>query len=314
MPLDDELRGALQMMGAAGLLQPYAGRTAAEIRARMRPLEEMRKNAGTPVKSETDRVIPGPGGDLAVRIYQPQGQGLLPVIVYFHGGGFVLGGLDSHAHICRELANRVGALVVSVDYRRAPEHPFPAAVHDAFASVRWVAANAAGFGGDAGRLAVAGDSAGANLAAVSALRCRDEGGPTLRFQLLAYPGTDVVTRHASRDENADGYFLTEDSIIWFFDQYLGKDADRDHPWASPLRVPDLSRLPPALVITAEFDPLRDEGEAYAAKLAGAGVAARASRYDGAIHGFLGAATTLGRAALTEAAQELKQAFSPTPRR
>lgn len=308
MPLDPEFKAALQMMQAAGLLKPYAGCDAAQIRARMAPLEELRKKSGTPVYSETDHAIAGLERDLAIRIYKPVHAGTLPVIVYFHGGGFVLGGLDSHAHICRELASRVEAIVVSVDYRRAPEHRFPAAVDDAYAAVRWVAANAAAFDGDGRRLAVAGDSSGANLATISALRCRDKGGPALRFQLLVYPGADARSTHASRSVNADGYFLTQEAIEWFFAQYLRSDADRDHPWVSPLRAPDHRGLPPALVITAEFDPLRDEGEAYAARLAQAGVAARASRYDGAIHGFFGASTAVGRAALAEATEALRLSF------
>lgn len=309
MPLADEYKQALLLLQAAGLLKPYAGCTADEIRARMAPLEAMRKLAGPPVAAETDRLIPGPGGELAIRIYRPQGQAPFPMVVYFHGGGFVLGGIDSHAHICRELANRASALVVSVDYRRAPEHRFPAAVDDAYAAVCWVAEHAAAFDGDGRRLAVAGDSSGANLAAISALRCRDEGGPPLRFQLLVYPGVEARYLHPSRRENAQGYFLTEDAIEWFYTQYLRSDADRDHPWVSPLRAPDLHRLPPALVVTAEFDPLRDEGEAYALRLAQAGVASRARRYDGAIHAFFGGATAIGREALTEAASALQSALT-----
>lgn len=303
----------LALMQAHGLVQPYAGCTAQEIRARLAPLEAMRKSEAYPSVAETDRSIlgsgGGPGGALALRLYRPR-TGTLPVIAYFHGGGFVLGGLDSHAHICRELAQRTGALVVSVDYRLAPEHRFPAAVDDALAAVRWIAGHAAALGGDASRLAVAGDSSGANLATVTALRCRDEAGPPICFQLLFYPGTDVRAQHGSRRDNAEGYFLTRDAIDWFFTQYLRSDGDQDLPWVSPLRAADLRQLPPALIVTAEFDPLRDEGEAYAARLSQAGVSARASRYDGAIHGFVGPSTTLGRAALAEAATALRAAMFP----
>lgn len=309
MPLDQDIANTLRLMDAAGLLKPYAGRSATDIRAGMAPLEQMRKNLGVQVASETDLRMPGPGGDLTLRVYRPQGEGPFPVLVYFHGGGFVLGNLDSHSHICRELVVRSGAMVVSVDYRLAPEHPFPAAVDDAYAAVCWIAAHAAEFGGDGSRLAVGGDSAGGNLATLCCLRCRDEGGPVIRFQLLAYPGTDLESTLPSRRDNAQGYFLTADAIAWFFSQYLA-GADPKHPWVSPLHAPDLSRLPPALMITAEYDPLRDEGEAYAARLAQAGVKVKATRYGNTIHGFLGPSTAKGSAALDEAAAMLKQALEP----
>lgn len=308
MPLDDEYKRLLDLMDGLGILEPYSGCSAEEIRARMAPLQEARKHAGAQMASEEDRKISLPGYELAIRIYRPNDKVQLPVVVYFHGGGFVFGGLDSHAHVCRELADRVDAIVVSVDYRLAPEHRFPKAVDDAFAAVCWVAANAASLGGDGGRLAVAGDSAGATLATVSAIRCRDEGGPALRFQLLIYPGTDARGNYPSRQENAEGYFLTQDAIDWFFEQYLRDDRDRQQMWVSPILAADLAGLPPALIVTAEFDPLRDEGEAYAARLQAAGVPSRTERYDGAIHGFFGASTVIGESALQHSSLALAAAL------
>ncbi len=310
MPLHEEIKRVLEVMDSVGILKPFSGCTAAEVRARMAPLEEMRKKTGTPVSSEIDHVIPCDGHNVLARVYRSELDGILPVIVYFHGGGFALGGIDSHAHICRELCIRSSAVVVSVDYRLAPEHLFPSAVEDAFSAVCWIAKNASTFGGDSSRLAVAGDSAGANLAAVSALRCRDESGPAIQFQLLIYPGTDLRGKYPSHDENAEGYFLTRDSLDWFCAQYLRDDSDRDHPWASPALASDLSNLPPALIITAEFDPLRDEGAEYAARLGKAGVTAQVSCYSGAIHGFFGAATEIGRAALSESSTALNEALRP----
>ena len=215
-------------------------------------------------------MIPGPAGELRVRVYTPEVDGPLPVIVYFHGGGWVLYDLDTFNPICRDLANAAGAIVVAVAYRLAPENPFPAAVDDAYATVCWVAAHAGEIGGDGTRIAVAGDSAGGNLSAVMALRCRDEGGPALAFQLIINPVTDCSLDTASYHEFAEGLFLTHDQMRWYWDHYVADPAERTHPWASPLRADRPVGLPPALVFTAENDPLRDEGEAYAARLAESG--------------------------------------------
>jgi acetyl esterase len=257
-----------------------------------------------------DRTVPGPAGDVPVRVYAPPGAGPLPVVVWFHGGGWVVGSLDTYDRLCRALAAAAGALVVSVGYRLAPEHRHPAAVEDCWAAVRWVAANAAAIGGRPDRLAVAGDSAGGNLATVVARRARDHGGPRLAFQLLVYPITDAACDTASYREFADGYQLTAALMRWYWDHYLG-GADGAGPDASPLRA-DLAGLPPALVVTAEFDPLRDEGEAYAARLAAAGVAARASRYDGMVHGFVRwrGAVDAAAAAMAEAGGALRAALDP----
>ncbi|WP_106403666.1 alpha/beta hydrolase [Actinocorallia populi] len=222
-----------------------------------------------------------------VRVYRPLGTGsggaAPPVVVFFHGGGFVLCGLDSHDGLVRELCAGSGAIVVSVDYRLAPEHRYPVAEDDAYTALVWVRDHAASFGGDPERIAVAGDSAGGNLAARAALRARDAGGPAVRHQLLVYPVTDAAMDTASYAEHAEDGFLTAKAMAWYWEQYLGGEPGRS---ASPLRAADLARLPSACVITAEYDPLRDEGEAYAAELEAAGVPVEAHRFDGAFHGFI----------------------------
>jgi acetyl esterase len=251
--------------------------------------QSMRLITGTPtaVAAVRDERIPGPGGALAVRIYHPSAQSApLPVIVYFHGGGWVLGDLDSHDNVCRALAVKAGAVVVAVDYRLAPEHPYPAAVDDAHAAVRWVADNADSIGADAARIAVAGDSAGGNLAAAVSLLARERG-PALRAQALIYPGVDMMTLdRPSLLDFAEGLFLTHARIEWFKDQYIPDRARRGEPLASPLLAADHRGLPAAIVVTAQFDPLRDEGEAYARALEGAGVPVELKRYEGVIHGFV----------------------------
>jgi len=259
-----------------------------------------------------DRTIAGPDGDaLPIRIYWPAvGGQVRPIVVFFHGGGWVICDLDTHDGAVRSLVNQTGAIFVSVDYRLAPEHKFPAAPEDCYAALVWVRDNAASIGGDAGRLAVAGDSAGGNLAAVVALMAKERGGPSLAFQLLVYPCTDMdPSRWASMSDNATGYSLTTEATEWFYGQYVDA-AERTNPLVAPIRAEDLSGLPPALVITAEFDPLRDEGEAYAARLRDAGVAVEATRYDGVIHGFFSMTAALDRAkdAQAQAATALRGAL------
>jgi acetyl esterase len=211
-----------------------------------------------------DLTIPGPGGAVPVRVYASERAGVRPALIYFHGGGFVFGNLDTHDAVCRALAKESGAVVISVDYRLSPEHKFPAAVEDSHAVTVWVAANAEHLGVDARRIAVGGDSAGGNLATVVAMRCRDAGGPALASQVLLYPVMDFSSfETGSHREWGEGYFLTRAAMDWFSGHYLASADLARHPEASPLLAPDLRGLPPALVITAEFDPLRDEGEAYA---------------------------------------------------
>jgi len=315
MPLDPQVEDFLRRLAAVNL-PSLPEQTVAQLRAQMDMsthfLGELPR-----VAHVEDRRIPGPGGTLRIRIISPQaaGSGPLPVVVYFHGGGWVLGNIASHEGICRAVANAGGVLVVTVDYRLAPEHPFPAAAEDAYATTSWVAEHAAEFGGDPRRIAVAGDSAGGNLAAVTCLIARDRGGPSLDFQVLLYPITDYDLNNKTYIENADGYFLTRTEMTWYWEHYVEKAEDCWHPHVSPLRASDLTRLPPAFVITAEFDVLRDEGEAYARQLQAAGVAAKLRRYDGMIHGFIRRYPFFdqGRVAIDEIGRELRTALSITDR-
>jgi acetyl esterase len=265
--------------------------------------------AGSPVELPRveDMNAPGAAGDIPLRLYSPAADAVLPVVVYFHGGGWVIGNIKSHDFICRRLARDANATVISVDYRLAPEHTFPCAVEDCYAVTKWVADNAQQLKVDGSRLAVAGDSAGGNLTAVTALQARDRGGPTIAFELMIYPVVDGTMSFPSIKENAEGYLLTAADMVWFYDQYAPDGVDRKNPMLSPLYAPDLSGLPPALVITAEYDPLRDEGEAYADALQQAGVEARSSRYDGMVHGFFGldAVVPAAAPAMEEAAAALK---------
>jgi acetyl esterase len=237
--------------------------------------------------SVVERSIDGPGGPLKLRIYTPFGDGVLPLMMFFHGSGFVLCTLDTHDGMCRNLAAGCGCVVVSVDYRLAPEHKFPKGPDDCLAATRWAAAHAAEFGADPKRIMVAGDSAGGNMAAVTALRIRDEGGPKLCGQMLLYPVTDYYTRGTrSYEENANGYGLTRDTMKWFWDHYLNHEGEAEDPYASPLRAVDLAGLPPAYVLSAEYDPLRDEAELYGERLQASGAAVRITRRAGMNHGFM----------------------------
>jgi acetyl esterase len=231
----------------------------------------------------------GPAGAIPLRLYRGQGASTdrpQPALVFFHGGGWVIGDLESHDQVCRALANAARCIVVAVHYRLAPEHKFPAAVDDAVAATRWIAVNAASLGIDAGRLAVGGDSAGGNLAAVVALDARDRGGPPLKLQLLIYPSTDMSLNWPSHERHADQLPLRRTTMQWFVGHYLRDAADRDDWRASPLRAGSFEKLPPALVVTAAFDPLGDEGEAYVRALADAKVQVVHERFAGQIHGFL----------------------------
>lgn len=227
-------------------------------------------------------------GPIPMRLYRAAGaaSGPLAGLVYFHGGGWVVGDLDTHDTLCRQIANAAGCVVVSVDYRLGPEHKFPAAVDDSIAATAWVSEHAADLGIDPARLAVGGDSAGGNLAAVVSLHARDHGGPPIALQALIYPGTDMSMRHDSHRRYGEGLFLTHSMILWFVNHYLRTPADREDWRASPIMAPDLSRLPPAVVITAGFDPLVEEGEEYAQKLIAAGVPVTVRRFPGQIHGFI----------------------------
>jgi acetyl esterase len=311
VPLDLDAKAYLDRL--AGLGAPPIGElTPAEARLAMEATAADLFGPTDAVGSVVDRALPGP---VRVRMYEPPASDRpLPALVYFHGGGWVIGSLDTHDGVCRALASRVPCIVISVDYRLAPEHRFPAAVDDAWTATAWVFEHAASIGGDPQRVAVGGDSAGGNLAAVVALRARDLRLP-LSLQLLVYAVTDYDLDTASYLELADGYGLTRDAMRWFWELYLG-DADGSHPEASPLRAAELAGVAPAHVVTVEFDPLRDEGEAYAARLAGAGVPVTSVREDGLIHGCLRMPGTIPAAGrlLDGSATALRSAFSRSARR
>ncbi|GAA4879610.1 alpha/beta hydrolase [Actinomycetospora straminea] len=293
MPLDPQIEALLAEMAAQGARSPES-MTVAENRAM---IEEFAALGGPPAELARveDTTAPGPEGDVPVRVYVPPGDGPLPVVVYYHGGGWVIGSLDSHDALCRTLAARSGCLVLAVDYRLAPENRFPAAVDDAYAALTWAAEKIGDFGGDPSRLAVAGDSAGGNLAAVVAQLVKERGGPRLAFQLLIYPATDRFDDSPSMYENAAGPLLSRAWIEWFYGCYLHSPDEGADTRFSPARAEDVSGLPAALVITAEFDPLRDQGAAYAGKLRAAGVDAELLRVDGMIHGFISMAGVVDKA-------------------
>lgn len=309
MSLEPQAQAFLEQLAAAGA-PPLHELSVAEAR---QVIVELLRTQGDPepVGAVAERMIPGAGGEMPTRIYIPYGTGPFPVLVYFHGGGWVIGNLEAYDATCRALTNAAGCLVVAMEYRLAPEHKFPAAPEDCYAATCWVAANAAAIGGDPRRIAVGGDSAGGNLATVVAQRARDHGGPALVYQLLVYPVTNYGYDTASYRENADGYLLTRDAMVWFWNHYLRSAADGDNPLASPLRANDLRGLPPAMVLTAEFDPLRDEGETYAMRLQEAGVPVTLKRYAGTIHGFfsLGAVLDQGKQAIADAAAALRTIFA-----
>lgn len=260
-----------------------------------------------PIHQVDDRLIPGPGGEIPIRIYKPEGNGPFPILVYFHGGGFCVGSIETEEAPVRSQANVIGCITVSVDYRLAPEHKFPAAVEDCYAATVWATENASRLGGDPTRVAVSGASAGGNMAAVVALMARDKGGPTLVCQVLLYPVLNYAFDTPSYHENAEGYLLARNDLKEFWNLYLQNESDGDNPYASPLRAPDLSGLAPALVITAEYDPLRDDGEAYAVRLRDSGVPVVCKRYDGWIHG--GLPMEIGQEATEQTNAYLKAVFT-----
>lgn len=313
MPLDPLLKALLDQMGAQPLppvweMEPAAAR---EAFAAMMGIVGPKEVAIGKVENMT---MPGPAGDIALRVYSPvaAGSAALPTLVFFHGGGFVIGDLDTHDGLCRILANEAGVRVIAVQYRLAPEHKFPAAVDDAIAAVKWVEANAALLGVDANRLAVGGDSAGGTLAAVAAQAAKEAGRPRLSFQMLLFPVTQIGEETASLREFAEGYFLERDTLTWFYAHYLPGDADRCDPRVSPLKCADVSGLPPAYAMLAGFDPLHDEGLAYAEKLRDAGVAVTVADHPDMVHDFIYMQAVLPQAqrALHAAAAALRDALNP----
>ncbi len=309
MPLDPAIQGMLSLLESMDR-QPLHTGTPEQARTGFRTLTvDLRDPAAVPaVGGVEDRQLDLPAGPLGARLYRPEGDGPVPTLVFFHGGGFVIGDLDTHDVQCRWLCREAGVAVLSVDYRLAPEAPFPAAVDDCLAATRWAFEHVSELGGDP-RVAVGGDSAGGNLAAVVCQQLAAAGGPVPVAQLLVYPATDFVedegSTHASRVANADGYFLTSLDMAWFGENYAGT-ADRADPRLSPLHG-SLAGQPPAVLVTAEFDPLRDEGEAYATALRAAGVDVVGRRYDGLIHGFfdLAALSPAAEQAVRETCADLK---------
>ena len=306
MPLDPQARTVLEVVAELNLPANHTVSPAeARANAKMRP-----RVIGPEVAKVEDRTIPGPGPDIPVRIYTPVGPGPFPILAWFHGGGWVVGDLDSADGTARQLTVGANCVTVSVDYRLSPETKFPGALDDCYAATMWAAQHAAELNGDASRLAVGGDSAGGNLAAAVALMTRDRQSPALAFQLLIYPVTDRNFATASYTDNAEGYLLSKASMEWYWDHYLSDPSDALNPYAAPLQAKDFSGLPPALVITAEYDPLCDEGEAYGARLKAAGIPTVCTRYDGMIHGFFGmwGALDKGKRAIHEASAALRQAL------
>jgi acetyl esterase len=307
MALHPQCKAFLDQIAAGGG-RPLHEMSAAEARANAMPPELA--GPEQPVHKVENRRVPGDGGLIPVRVYYPFETAQLPGLVYFHGGGFVLGGLDGSDRTCRALANGSGCVVISVDYRLAPEHTFPAAADDAFAVTQYVAEHAAEFGVDPALLAVGGDSAGGNLATVVALRARDAGGPPIAFQLLVYPWVDFSDDSPSMREFAADHFLTAEAMAWFADYYLPAPIDRRQPWVSPMHA-KLEGLPPAFVLTAECDPLRDQGEAFARRLEAAGVQTTVKRYEGMFHPFfsLGGIIDGAKTAMADASAALKTALT-----
>jgi len=308
MPLDPDAQIVLDMVREANR-PPFETISPEEARELFRAGRKVLSPEPAPVAETRELTMPGPGGPLKARLYRGRDAAVLPGLVYFHGGGWVIGDIDTHDAMCRHLARAAGGAVVSVDYRLAPEAKFPAAVEDCVAAAAWVAANAAGLGIDPARLAVGGDSAGGNLAAVVALVARDRG-PRLCHQLLIYPATDARMGHPSIVRCAEGYLLTRATMAWFYRQYLAAPADAEDWRASPLLAPSLAGVAPAYVLTAGYDPLGDEGDAYARRLAEAGVAVTLRRYPDQIHGFCqnGKVIRAAAGALDEAAAALAAAW------
>ena len=306
MPLDPKAQEVIDEAAALGIPPPHTvSPQQARLNAQLRP-----RAPGPAVSDVKDLNIPSPRGEVPVRVYTPPGEGPFPVLMWFHGGGIVVGDLDAADGNSRNLCVGAGCVVVSVDYRLAPEHKFPAAPEDCYAATTWVVEQGASIDADPRRIVVGGDSAGGNLAAVVALMSRDRSGPTLSHQPMVYPMLDCDYDTPSYLQNADGFLLTRDSMIWFWNHYLRSDDDKADPYALPLQAEDLSGLPSALVITAEYDPLRNDGETYGGRLQKEGVPTTSVCYDGMLHGFFAMSAVLdqGKQAMAAASDELIKAF------
>jgi len=311
MPLHPQIQLLVDGMAADPNSTPIHEMTVAEARATYVAIGTM-FGPGPEVRSVEDRTLPGPGGEIPVRVYAPEGDGPFGVLLFFHGGGFVIGDLETHDKECRMLCRDGGCLVVAVDYRLAPEHHRTAGAEDGFAVLTWLREHATELGGDPERLAVAGDSAGGNISAVVALMARDTGGPALRLQVLIYPKVDARLdgRYASMKENAEAPFLSRETMEWFEASWATESVDRCDPMLSPLLADSHARLPPALIATGECDPLRDEGRAYAKALLDAGVPTELHDYDGMPHVFfqLSPIVDAGKDVIAKAAAALRTAL------
>ncbi|HYH30374.1 MAG TPA: alpha/beta hydrolase [Pseudonocardia sp.] len=307
MPLKPDVQALLEQFEAQGV-PPFNEMSVPQARDAIGAFRDL-QGEPEPVGEVRDILVPGPAGDLPVRVYHPEPGTALPLLVYFHGGGWVVGNIEVVDKPCRALANASRCVVASAQYRLSPETKFPGPAEDCYAATSWLAEHAGELGADPAKVGVGGDSAGGNLAAAVALMARDRGGPRLDYQLLIYPVTAPArgTQFASYRDNADGYLLTRGSMEWFWDHYLRSPEDAKNPYAAPLHASDLSGLPPAMVITAEFDPLRDEGRAYAERLQEAGVKVVAKPYSGIIHGFFWMAGVLGdgRTLIAEMGEQLR---------
>ncbi len=311
MTLHPQVKAVLEQMAAMNLPELWS-LTPEDARAQYERSRLMAPDL--PVSRVEELSIPGPAGAIPTRLYSPSSDPGQPVVVYFHGGGWVIGNIETHDYVCRLMANGAKCTVISVDYRLAPEHKFPAAVDDAYAATKWIAEHAAELKVDPKRIAVAGDSAGGNLAAVVALMARDRGGPSIMQQTLVYPVIDYNFETGSYRDNAKGYFLTQYGMRWFWAHYLRSEADGAKPYASPLRAESLAGLPPALVISAEYDPLRDEDAAYAERLRAEGVDVTYTCYDGQVHGFFQTQVLYddARVAMRQVCETLQAAFEGKP--
>jgi len=313
MPLDPLLKALLDQM-AAQPAPPMWEMEPAMAREAFVAMMDAIGPKGVAIGKTVNVTMPGPGGEIDLRVYTPvaAGSDALPGLIFFHGGGWVIGDLETHDGLCRILANEAGVRVIAVHYRLAPDHKFPAALDDAVAAVNWVEANAASLGVDANRLAVGGDSAGGGLAATVTQIAKQKGGPKLAYQMLCFPVTQIGEETASLREFAEGYLLERATLMWFYEHYLPSGADRADPRVSPLKAQDVSGLPPAYVMLAGFDPLHDEGLAYAEKLRAAGVQVTVADYPDMVHDFIYMQAVLPQAqrALHAAAAALKGALNP----
>jgi len=310
MALDPHVQALLDELATLGAA-PLDQLTPTEARELTDAGVVLLTGTGADEVATADATAPGPAGPIPVRVYTPtDSPPPRPIVVYFHGGGFVIGNIETHDAVCRDLATDSGAVIVSVDYRLAPEHPFPAAVEDCWAALEWAHEHAAELGADPERLAVAGDSAGGTLAAVTAM-LSSRGGPPVRFQLLVYPGVGVSDDQPSVIENGDGYLLTRADIEWFIDHYLGSGGDMHDPRVDPIHADDLSRVAPAHVMTVEYDPLRDGGHAYAKRLQESGIAVTVRCYPGLVHGAFSmqAVVPASRVMIRDAAEILRAALA-----